>query len=206
MSCLPHTLPRHHPLFKPKRIFLAGENTFDTNNFLFCVTCVKGEVQTTFRPDSLAIVWSSYEKMAIDVISYLALCKSLFQVLAVSDIVVYRTRAERLHNDMFQFLSNASGAYLKHFTPELRALSSRCGLDVPLSSLGPAVIVFQETTHTQLLGQGMVGKYIKWHVNILCDHTNTILFTGFILMGVNILFSGFCLPTKMSCLSVPCRF
>lgn len=79
---------------------------------------------------------------------------SFFQVLAVSDIVVYRTRAERLHNDMFHFLSNASGAYLKHFTPELRALSSRCGLDVPISSLGPAVIVFQETTHTQLLGHG----------------------------------------------------
>lgn len=77
-----------------------------------------------------------------------------FQVLAVSDIVIYRTRAERLHNDMFIFLSSASGAYLKHFTPELRALSSRCGLDVPLSSLGPAVIVFQETTHTQLLGHG----------------------------------------------------
>lgn len=78
----------------------------------------------------------------------------LFQVLAVSDIVVYRTRAERLHNDMFQFLSSASGAYLKHFTPELRALSTRCGLDVPLSCLGPAIIVFQETTHTQLLGHG----------------------------------------------------
>lgn len=76
----------------------------------------------------------------------------------MSDIVVYRTRAERLHNDMFLFLSSASGAYLKHFTPELRALSSRCGLDVPLSSLGPAVIVFQETTHTQLLGHGRGEK------------------------------------------------
>lgn len=78
----------------------------------------------------------------------------LLKVLAISDVVVYRTRAERLHNDMFQFLSSASGAYQRHFTPELRALSSRCGLDVPLSSLGPAVIVFQETTHTQLLGHG----------------------------------------------------
>ncbi|KAM8854050.1 zinc finger FYVE domain-containing protein 1 [Synchiropus picturatus] len=77
----------------------------------------------------------------------------LLKVLAVSDVVVYRTRAERLHNDMFQFLSAASVAYLKYFTPELKALSTRCGLDVPLSFLGPAVIVFQETTHTQLLGQ-----------------------------------------------------
>ena len=83
----------------------------------------------------------------------------LFQVLAVSDIVIYRTRAERLHNDMFLFLSSASVAYLKHFTPELRALSSRCGLDVPLSTLGPAVIIFQETTHTRLLGHGS-GEHI----------------------------------------------
>ncbi|XP_018598130.2 zinc finger FYVE domain-containing protein 1 [Scleropages formosus] len=77
----------------------------------------------------------------------------LLKVLAVSDVVVYRTRAERLHNDMFQFLGSASGAYLRHFTPELRALSSRCGLEVPLSSLGPAVIIFQETSRTRLLGQ-----------------------------------------------------
>ncbi|XP_017578615.1 zinc finger FYVE domain-containing protein 1 [Pygocentrus nattereri] len=76
----------------------------------------------------------------------------LLKVLAVSDIAVYRTRAERLHNDLFQFLGTASAAYLKHFTPQLRALSSRCGLDVPLSNLGPAVVVFQETSRTQLLG------------------------------------------------------
>ncbi|MCJ8739749.1 hypothetical protein PDJAM_G00050780 [Pangasius djambal] len=77
----------------------------------------------------------------------------LLKVLAVSDVAVYRTRAERLHNDMFHFLGSASAAYLKYFTPQLRALSSRCGLDVPLSNLGPAVVVFQETSRTQLLGQ-----------------------------------------------------
>ncbi|KAG2468919.1 ZFYV1 protein, partial [Polypterus senegalus] len=76
----------------------------------------------------------------------------LLKVLAVSDVVVYRTRAERLHNDMFQFLGNASSAYLRYFTPELRAVSNRCGLEVPLSSLGPAVVVFQETTRTNVLG------------------------------------------------------
>ncbi len=30
------------------------------------------------------------------------------KVLAVSDVVVYRTRAERLHNDLFYFLGDAS--------------------------------------------------------------------------------------------------
>ena len=44
----------------------------------------------------------------------------LLKVMAVSDIVVYRTRAERLHNDMFTFLGDASEAYWKYFTPELK--------------------------------------------------------------------------------------
>ncbi|KAE8585588.1 hypothetical protein XENTR_v10021368 [Xenopus tropicalis] len=78
----------------------------------------------------------------------------LIKVLAVSDVVVYRTRAERLHNDMFQFLGDASNAYLKYFTPEFKSLSSRCGLDVTLSSLGPALIIFHETSRTDLLGHG----------------------------------------------------
>ncbi|XP_038641961.1 zinc finger FYVE domain-containing protein 1 isoform X5 [Scyliorhinus canicula] len=76
----------------------------------------------------------------------------LLKVLAVSDMVVYRTRAERLHNDLFRFLGNASQAYLKHFTSELKAMSDRCGLEVPLSSLGPALLVFHETSNTKLLG------------------------------------------------------
>ncbi|XP_053329072.1 zinc finger FYVE domain-containing protein 1-like [Spea bombifrons] len=78
----------------------------------------------------------------------------LLKILAVSDLVVYRTRAERLHNDMFQFLGNASKAYLRFFTPELKALSNRCGLEVTLSSLGPALIVFHETSRTDVLGHG----------------------------------------------------
>ncbi|XP_007055801.2 zinc finger FYVE domain-containing protein 1 [Chelonia mydas] len=76
----------------------------------------------------------------------------LLKVLAVSDLVIYRTHADRLHNDLFKFLGDASEAYLKHFTKELKATTARCGLDVPLSTLGPAVIIFHETVHTKLLG------------------------------------------------------
>ena len=39
----------------------------------------------------------------------------LLKILAVSDIVIYRTRAERLHNDLFYFLGDASTAFNKHF-------------------------------------------------------------------------------------------
>nr|XP_061798524.1 zinc finger FYVE domain-containing protein 1-like isoform X2 [Nerophis lumbriciformis] len=76
----------------------------------------------------------------------------LLKVLAISDLIIYRTHADRLHDDLFKFLGDASEAYLKHFTKELKATTARCGLDVPLSTLGPAVVIFHETVHTKLLG------------------------------------------------------
>ncbi|XP_060744225.1 zinc finger FYVE domain-containing protein 1 isoform X2 [Tachysurus vachellii] len=119
---------------------------------------------TSPSPASCTIgVWAAYEPLlgliVLDTEGLLGASthqnqrmRLLLKVLAVSDVVMYRTRAERLHNDLFHFLGSASAAYLKYFTPQLRALSSRCGLEVPLSNLGPAAVVFQETSRTQLLG------------------------------------------------------
>lgn len=81
----------------------------------------------------------------------------LLKVLAISDIIIYRTRAERLHNDLFTFLGDASDAYWKYFSPELRAASERCKMSVPLSTLGPSVVIFHETQHTEPLGVGGGG-------------------------------------------------
>lgn len=78
----------------------------------------------------------------------------LLKVLAVSDIVIYRTRAERLTTDLFTFLGDASHAYVSHFAHELKALKERCKLDKPISALGPAVIIFHETMHTKPLAAG----------------------------------------------------
>ncbi|XP_077522696.1 zinc finger FYVE domain-containing protein 1-like isoform X1 [Amblyomma americanum] len=75
----------------------------------------------------------------------------LLKVLAVSDIVIFRTRAERLTTDLFTFLGDASRAYVSHFSHELKALKERCNLTGPISALGPAVIVFHETMHTRPL-------------------------------------------------------
>ncbi|KAK0090853.1 hypothetical protein PV325_000019 [Microctonus aethiopoides] len=72
----------------------------------------------------------------------------LLKVLAVSDIVIYRTRSERLHRDLFTFLGAASRAYSNHFQSALLALSRREGAPTTSSSLGPSVIVFHETRHT----------------------------------------------------------
>ncbi|XP_048586384.1 zinc finger FYVE domain-containing protein 1 isoform X2 [Nematostella vectensis] len=108
-------------------------------------------------------VWASYDAVhhciVLDTEGLLGMSgnqnqrtRLLLKVLAISDIVIYRTRAERLHTDMFTFLGDASEAYLKHFTKELRAATERCNLNVPLCSLGPALIIFHETQHTDVLG------------------------------------------------------
>lgn len=75
----------------------------------------------------------------------------LLKVLAISDVVIYRTRAERLHSDLFSFLGDASQAYASHFSQELKALKERCNIAGPVSVLGPAVVVFHETMHTKPL-------------------------------------------------------
>ncbi|XP_077398137.1 zinc finger FYVE domain-containing protein 1 [Festucalex cinctus] len=146
-----HTL--NHILFNGEGVFFTSKSSS---------SCTVG-VWAAYEP-SLSLVALDTEGLFGATTNQNQRMRLLLKVLAVSDIVIYRTRAERLHNNIFQFLSSASGAYLKHFTPELKALSSRCGLDVPLSCLGPAVIVFQETTHTQLLGH---GSKVAGHADML---------------------------------------
>lgn len=73
--------------------------------------------------------------------------RMLMKVLAVSDIIIYRTRSERLHNDMFEFLSQASEAFTKYFNTALESLE----LPTPTKMLGPSVIIFHETRNTKCL-------------------------------------------------------
>lgn len=78
----------------------------------------------------------------------------MLKVLAVSDIVIYRTRAERLHEDLFTFLGSASRAYTQHFQRALNAVSKRGEFSSSVSALGPAVIIFHETRNTLPLSAG----------------------------------------------------
>ena len=138
-------------------------------------------------------------------------CSACAQVLAVSDVVIFRTRAERLHSSMFAFLGEASKNWRNHFECHLRKIcrefekgekldesrsyasaalsaSSTSGISsvsdepsasqsaaasaststsasagerqrsasalsasVTMSMLGPALIVFHETTHVETL-------------------------------------------------------
>lgn len=73
--------------------------------------------------------------------------RMLLKILAISDIVIYRTRSERLHSDMFDFLGTASKAFCSHFAQALQSLA----IPGTAQALGPAVIVFHETRHTKPL-------------------------------------------------------
>ena len=109
-------------------------------------------------------VWAAYDKnhkaIILDTEGLLGVSENankrmrlLLKVLAISDIVIYRTRAERLHSDMFAFLGDASEAYLKYFTKDLRSVQQRGNMEnTPLCSLGPSIIIFQETHYTTPLG------------------------------------------------------
>ena len=109
-----------------------------------------------------------YQAIFVDTEGLLGVCENearrtrlLLKVLAISDVVIYRTRAERLHNDLFTFLGDASDAYWKFFMPELQAASIKYKLDIPLSTLGPSIVIFHETQYAHLLGENVLKFVAK---------------------------------------------
>ncbi|GIY16525.1 zinc finger FYVE domain-containing protein 1 [Caerostris darwini] len=142
-------------------------NTGDGKSFTLNHTFFEGRevFQTSSAQESCTVgVWAAYcpslGVITIDTEGFLGQASNpnkrarmLLKVLAISDIVIYRTRAERLHNDMFSFLGDASAAYSKHFSQELEEACTRCNVEGPLSILGPAVIIFHETQYTDVLSK-----------------------------------------------------
>ena len=68
----------------------------------------------------------------------------LLKILSISDVIIYRTRASKLPNDMFQFLSDASNIFSKYAREEIEHVTKE-------RRKGPALIVFHETQHTGIL-------------------------------------------------------
>lgn len=84
----------------------------------------------------------------------------LLKVLALSDIIMYRTRSERLTMDMYTFIGAASRAYSHYFQSALQTLGQKEGGINSISSLGPAVIIFHETKHTVPLRNSKLKLYL----------------------------------------------
>lgn len=77
--------------------------------------------------------------------------RQLLKVLAISDLVICKTRAERIHSDLLYFLGDASKAFNEHFSTELQRVGSNNNNNNNSSSMmGPTVIIFHETHYTDI--------------------------------------------------------
>ncbi|XP_033207942.1 zinc finger FYVE domain-containing protein 1-like isoform X2 [Belonocnema kinseyi] len=130
--------------------FFKGKEIFKTSNEQS--SCTLG-VWAAFDP-TLNVICLDTEGLLGVTVHENERTRLLLKVLAVSDIVVYRTRAERLHRDLFTFLGAASRAYSHHFQSALQAVGQREGVSGSLSNLGPSIIIFHETRHTTPLTNG----------------------------------------------------
>ncbi|XP_076756713.1 zinc finger FYVE domain-containing protein 1 isoform X1 [Xylocopa sonorina] len=129
------------------KTFFKGEEVFKTSNDQH--SCTLG-VWAAFDP-ALNVICLDTEGL-LGVTSYEnERTRLLLKVLAVSDIVVYRTQSEKLTRDLFTFLGTASRAYSHHFQAALRAVGQREGIQDSLSALGPSIIVLHETRYTKPL-------------------------------------------------------
>jgi zinc finger FYVE domain-containing protein 1 len=82
--------------------------------------------------------------------------RMLMKVLAISDVIIYRTRAQRLTVDMYKFLGTASKIYLKHFSPMFNDEAST------VTAKGPDVIIFHETQNTMPLTASKFITRMSW--------------------------------------------
>ena len=129
--------------------FFDGADVFDTSPSQ--KSCTVG-VWVSYCPTQKAIIVDTEGLLGVSENANKRM-RLLMKILAVSDIVIYRTRAERLHSDLFTFLGDASEAYMKYFTKDLQSVQQRGHMEnVPLCSLGPSIIIFQETHYTTPLG------------------------------------------------------
>lgn len=92
----------------------------------------------------------------------------------MSDVIIYKTDAGRLHSDMFMFLSESSSAFQQHFSKELRDVIERSKMSVTTNSIAPAAIVFHETRRTELLGE---ERPQSTDVSLTCSEGKGFVFT-----------------------------
>lgn len=152
------------PLHKIKVVSIFG-NTGEGKSFTLNHTFFEGKeiFQTSPYQNSCTIgVWAKYDPtlkmLCIDTEGFLGITKKehqrtrlLLKILAISDVIIYRTKSERLPRDMYTFLGGASKAYKEHFSPALQNALQKYEVEKSALSWGPSVIIFHETRYTNTL-------------------------------------------------------
>lgn len=160
LGCSPETLVKVVSIFGS----IGHGKSYTLNNTFYGCQEV---FQTSSSQESCTIgIWAAYDEkrrvITLDTEGLLGVSANcqrrtrlLLKVLAISDIVIYRTKSERLEDNLFTFLGDASRVYVQHFFKEMKNAFQR----LPelnghsISELGPVVIIFQETRDTEPLKQ-----------------------------------------------------
>lgn len=132
-------------------VFFGGEEMFRTSPEQD--SCTLG-VWAAHQPD-MGVICLDTEGLLGDTPNENQRMRMLLKVLAISDIVIYRTRSERLHSDLFTFLGTASKAFHKHFSVALQSM----GLPGPPQAMGPAVLIFHETRNTKIIEASKICSF-----------------------------------------------
>ncbi|KAK9870150.1 hypothetical protein WA026_006240 [Henosepilachna vigintioctopunctata] len=127
-------------------LFFNGKDVFKTSPSQ--VSCTLG-VWGMFNPELNMLCLDTEGLLGISKREQQRL-RLLLKIMAVSDIIIYRTRAERLQRDMYSFLGSASKCYKIHFSRALQQFKEKNDFDRS-ASLGPGLIIFHETRHTDTL-------------------------------------------------------
>ncbi|XP_008191766.2 zinc finger FYVE domain-containing protein 1 isoform X2 [Tribolium castaneum] len=152
------------PTHKIKVVSIFG-NTGEGKSYTLNHTFFEGReiFQTSPYQNSCTIgVWAKYDPtlkmLCIDTEGFLGITKKehqrtrlLLKILAISDVIIYRTKSERLPRDMYTFLGGASKAYKEHFSPALQSVLQKYEVEKTAAAWGPSVIIFHETRYTNTL-------------------------------------------------------
>lgn len=177
LGCMPTTLVKVVSIFGS----IGHGKSYTLNNTFYGCQEV---FQTSSSQDSCTIgIWAAYDEkrrvITLDTEGLLGVSANcqrrtrlLLKVLAISDIVIYRTRSERLEDNLFTFLGDASRVYIQHFSKEMKNAFQRLPElnGHPISELGPVVIIFQETRDTEPLKQ----EGIQTRENIIRSRFKTL--------------------------------
>lgn len=133
------------------RTFFDGEEVFKSSNEKCSSTTETGVFAALQKTMGLMCI-DTKGQMNISNANYSHHQRMLLKILAVSDIVIYRTRYEGrdLKDEMYKFLGTASKAFVLYFSQ---------ALDLPRKK-GPALIIFHETEYTTPL-KNTINKTVE---------------------------------------------
>ncbi|XP_073982306.1 zinc finger FYVE domain-containing protein 1-like [Rhodnius prolixus] len=127
-------------------LFFSGDEVFKTSAEQ--QSCTMGVWAALRSPSVVCLDTEGLLAVGVQGSDAAARARLLLKMLAVSDVMIFRTRSERLHEDMFKFIGSASRVYSSHLQSCLQSVYERSDMGGSLSALGPAIIIFHETRNT----------------------------------------------------------